>query len=502
MLKWLRTCAWMLMLILLLGAAGSAWAASDDFTLEEKWHQQNLSSGLKGSLDVSALGMEAPSFLDEEVWQEIRALTEAVRVSFESTVRGEKSADRSATAVISRGEEAIGTVRWLREGDVQAFASDLLTKDEVWYQLPLEASWYSLLFPAAEGEWPSFWHMLSSLYTADADWAERAAESANAYETRLAIWLQSYQQISSSGENENATIALTCRIPVQDVLSQAEQLLGDLYSDPAMLALLRERFTDEENAAYLETQSRDMILRALRSLSTEGEVLIHREYNARGEILRDSISLPFHEGCFFSELLIDLEPQAMHFSGGYRLNGTAYPFALDVYAMERDGFYTGSVYAAYPTGEEDVSQEADVFSAVFTLETETGAETYDATEDLCEKHSSYVLSLRPTAENSGKLNLLVISLRTEMFSRSRKTAPTTIRFSLAVEDRVTDSGLAVQFEAKTAAKWEPESLESIGQTPVQLDAMDSAALSQVRAGWLQRLAAWLGEQGLISMLTE
>ena len=81
---------------------GSLAAVPTDYTIEQKLEGQVTSSGLRGSVSLTASGDKAPFSLDEETWALIGRIAGSIGIDFESTVRLPAFPDRSAAVIIKK----------------------------------------------------------------------------------------------------------------------------------------------------------------------------------------------------------------------------------------------------------------------------------------------------------------------------------------------------------------------------------------------------------------
>ncbi len=484
-----------LALMILFGLSFAQAAGITDYTIEEKLIRQIRSSGLRGEIRLEATGKEAPFFLDDSGWAAVRAFSDRFALSFESTVRMEAFSDRSAKISVSKDGDAVGQISGFLDSDTVAFTSDILNASGVWYSLAADTDFYAMLFPAQAGTWPGPWHMLYAIANAPEPWGLRVTTASSDYMTRLAIWLQNYQQISNTGTNLNTVVSMRCDIPVRDAITEMKQLLIDLYNDESLLSLFKEVLDSEESAAYLQPAGRGLLFDALDALNIDGTIGIEREYDYQGNILKDSITLPFADNFFLSELTIDFEETVAYIFGNYRSGDEIYPFDLQFESLD-EGLYTGSFAIDYPVpdnnfdvDEEDIAEGH--FAAEFSLTVDPGEETYDQQQDLCQRTYRYSVIVRPDSSITSKMNTMTAALTFSMSSQSRKQAPTSVEAVLSLNDQETESGLSMTLKMKTAAKWQPDNLNSLDTKPMALDSLSGSVLSQVLAGWQTNALMWL-----------
>ena len=484
----------LLVLFIATALTGTLADTPTDYTIEEKLSSQLRSSGVRGSVSLEVSGEEAPFFLDGDTWALVGRIAGTMGIDFESTVRLAAFADRSLTVSIKKDGSEAGVIKGFIDGETLAFHSDLINA-AAWYSLPSDTDPAALLFPVGDGEWPGPWRMLYAVYTAPDDWAARASQTASSYMTKLAIWLQNYQTISTETDNPDSAISMRCEIPVKDAVTEMKQLLVDVYNDQAMLALFKELFTIEESAAYLEPGMRGIIFNALDALKADGSILIEREYDYQGIILKDAVSLPFAEDFFLSGLTVDLGTDEKLLSGSYRADGDIYPFEITLTGPD-DGLYSGTVRLEYPVPDRGFDVEEDAlpegfFSAAFSLTVDEGEETYDRQKDLCERKFLYTLILRTEDDSSVQMNTLSASVSLSLSSESRKTAPTTVACSLTLTDRETESGVTLDMAMTTVARWQPDGLDSLENPPIALNTLKEPVLQQILNGWQAQALQWL-----------
>ena len=479
--------------------AGEALAVTiTGYTLEEKFRNQMVSSGFRGSISFTADG-DSFSGLNDAGWKTVASILEGTVLEFSSTIRSVYSKDRETAVDILRNGETIGSFRTVLENGMIAFSTDLLNEYGMWYEFSEETDALSLILRPESG-WPDMPGVLFRISNASKDWKERAERAASPYLTKLAIWLQNYQEITVEGTGSESRLHMHCEIPSQDVITQMKQMMVDFYLDGELLSLLGEVLTAQESAAYLMPAVRTELNAMLDRLEINGSVQIDRTYDANGNILTDRISLPFAEGRRMSYLAVTLMSSAgeegFSVNGAWRGNEEDYEFSLEMLKSD-ENTYTGTVTAAYPQEEDgfDVRSEerGGLLAADLVYSFEKDEETYLASQDLCEKSTKAVLLIRPREEDTSGIGTVSASFVMSMQSKSRKTAATKISAALTLADQDTGSTIGAEMTASTAERWQPISLSDLEKTPMRLDTVDRQVLDTVKQQWLKRLTQWFGQ---------
>ena len=89
------------------------------------------------------------------------------------------------------------------------------------------------------------------------------------------------------------------------------------------------------------------------------------------------------------------------------------------------------------------------------------------------------------------MHTVTASLSLDLSSQSRMTAPTTVTGSLSLTDQDTQSGITLDMSMKTVAKWQPDSLSTLADPPIALNALKEPALQQIFASWQEQALTWL-----------
>ena len=481
-----RLIALILAILLALGAT-SALAA--DYPIEEKFYRQMLESAYKATLTFSAEGAQTAA-IPQGTWAIIRAL--APRLTLEgdhSLMRGE---GQVSLRLLVDGAVA-GESKYLYNDDLMGFASDLLAGKDVYYTAAQSWEIASLFASMQESAWPSLWPALLSVQPATEDDAARLSAALLPYETKLGVWMNGYAAFSTGVENNAAYSQLFCRIPVQALKAQIKQLLIDFYDDPALLSLLKEYFSADQAAAYLQPAARDTLFTLLDQLQLEGDIEITRRYDAQGRAMLDRISLPFAENQLFSRMDISVQPdtlgQRWEFAGQMQ-NGT--DFAISC-VMGEGTAYSGSVYLMLPEKEDSsfvVTDEAaarEVIDFDYNLNWDAGEETYSVSTKRCQRIIEGMLVIKP--REGSALPAQSISLNAEFSSGSSQRSATQLNASLLWRDLDGDASISLNLSSKTAAPFAVESLDRV-ISAMRIDLMDKQGHAALMEYWGQNLSLW------------
>ena len=484
-----KTLACLMCVCMLCVLAGSALAAAPitDYTLEEKLQLQLVKSGFRGEVALSLDGDGAFGITGDS-WALWKAALEGMTLSVESTPSGD---DRETGLTLKKGDAVLGSATLLSNGAGYAVQSDLINKNNVWYAFGKQ---FDLLGLAeTDEEWPSPWHMLLAVYGADDAWKERALEAYAPYQTKLAVWMQSYLTVAQGGEGDDYVTRMSGEIPVSEVVPQIKQLLVDLYRDDAMLSLLREVFSARESAAYLNPAMETTYFAMLDQLSWTGSVGIDRRYDAAGTVIMDRVTLPFGENDRLQSLTVATGSAGLEVSfvtGDGRSSAlTAVPGA--------ENAWTGHVTAELPARQADFTvgggaekAESPVLSCDFTYSVDDTDEDYDLSQDLCSKVYARTLVLKPDGNNTADTGALSLTWRCEMTSKSARRAATHLSGEVTCTDQTAGGSVTLTFTGATAQPWTPQTISGLGQTPMQLDGLNEGALKTLTESWRSVLDAF------------
>lgn len=483
-----RIMAVALALVLALGCIG---ALAEDYTVDEKFVGQMQNNAVRGELTFAITGMETAA-VEPAVWAALRALLPGLSLEAEHSItRGEGQ----ATVQIKMNGETAAVTDVMYDDTLVGFASDLLAGKNVYYTAPVSWDFSRIMQAVAQqdGAWPPLWHVLLAVETAPQSWQDRAAEYRSLYDTKMGAWINSYASTTGNTENGVMYTELSCTIPAQAVKAQIKQLLIDLYADEGLLALLREVLTAEEAAAYLQPGMRDTFFSVIDQAQITGNVRITRRYDIQGNLLMDSITLPFTEGSQVSELKIEnsvtnegqqWDIHAVTQYGNFAVTGSE--IEPGIYTGKMD--FTPENVSAFPMGDDAVATDVKPVHFDYNLDVEIGEDTFDLASDTYSRAFRYTLLLKPTEDSDMPPQSL--TLNAVFSSKSNVRAATALNATLTWTDMDSSSSITANLSARTAVTWAVDSVDSLTGA-MRIDQLDGDGWAALTQRWLQNAQSWL-----------
>ncbi len=275
----MKKCLCILLCVLLALPLTGLAKVSDKPILDIMQRQIEANTSYRVQLSASAAG-DAPFFIGADTWAALKQLLPAV--SLNATYVRSKSADTlgdtQTRLMLYRADEKLSTLTLSGRGDRQYISGDVLGEQVL--SIPRDANALSMmLFPAGEAPWPSLNRALYAVATADSDWQTQLNAALAPYYSLLSAWLQQNTQMTleRDADGDMRTIS-TATFTVQQAAQEAEELLRALYQDETMLGLLRQRFSPEEAALYLEPGMLPVFVSALNQLSSEQVLTLTRAF--------------------------------------------------------------------------------------------------------------------------------------------------------------------------------------------------------------------------------
>ena len=452
---------------MLLGSVQAlASAPITDYTLEDKWELQMQGSGFKGQVTFQVEGDHAFG-MDESLWHTLRMLLPCVTLDVRSMPRNE---NRDTEMQLLIQDEASASLKLLTDGSRYVLRSSMLGEDEYNYAFDRQFDLSRLFTQGEEGKWPDLKKTLLRIMTADDAWKEKAEPLFSVYTSRVALWMQEYMQVNGVATEDTYQTHMGCKIPAEDVKVFIKRMLSGLYGDEDMLALLREVLTGDEQAAYLSRSNQEIFFIMLDLLPMEGDVEIQRVYAETGELLLDTVTLPFAENSSLSVLNVTVQKvedlPTTTVTGSYR-DGRS--FEVNLRRVD-EGALSGSVRMDIAADEEK-QIPAGVRAFAFNCAYDEGEETYDLEQDLCQHLSDFSVLIKPAAEDTTHIRETTLSVRVEKSSKSSRRAATHITVDMALTDQETGSVLGMNVKCNTASPWTPELIADLQNAPIALDEM-------------------------------
>lgn len=461
------------------------------YTLMEKLTRQvDIGSGLRVSFTLDA-GQTAPWFADAATWPLQRA---ALRLLSGTATYQNRDGIQETSITLSAGDQVLTNANVVKDGGLLAANTALWGGQWLGMQLG-DATLYDAL-ANARGQWPQMLGVLRAVLSGDEDWNARGETALSPYVLKLSQWLQGYGRTSIARDDQNRTITVrTYAIPAGDVVPQLKLLLTDLYNDPTALALLSERLSAPQIAAYLQPGMRDALFHALDAQPLTGTATLVTAKTLTGLSSWDSLSLPMPGGNALGLEHVDLRVDA---DGGFALearfetrleNGvTGAQLYLDAQpladAQAGALSYTGQmIYEpemivsdswVVGSGSGQALYSAPVVALRASLDV-TNTDKPGATEGVITAR----LLVRPIADHPTAGELLelpahTLTLTAKLTSSATRSAPTYIDASLSYEELDTGAALTLSASARTASPWRSAVINSASlvrldnMTPTQL----------------------------------
>lgn len=486
-----RFIAFLLALTLLLSCAGAETAAID-----ELFRNQVKTYAFKSMFSFSVNG-DSTSYLDDTTLNLLKMILPGVTGTLNYT---QKNGAGEAQMELSFNERDIGDMTFRHDAGLYALTGSLLNDSSVWYTVPAAFRWEELIGSRNANQWPELWPVLVRAAAGDQVWKTRAESLLDRYNSRLSVLLTGYAR-AQSGRNEDGSTytEFICSIPGDAVKTAVKQLLNDLYGDEDMMSLMREIMSAEEAGFYLNAENYPLLCGALDALYLNGNVEVVRRFDAAMRPVTDRVKLPFGSAQRISSLTISAQPGNENDTYLVRADLPDGAYVDFTYQAYRDGFLSGSVAYMLPrpenAGTEELlddeetgliypSEDKWIFGSFdWSLDWEIGEETYTIANDRREKKKTYTLVIEPVESDFAPL-----SVRTEILyygsSDPRKVAHMSV--SLTLNDLDTGASLNATVLAKSATKWNTESLKGTENT-LRVDQLSPESVSMIAQNWLSRI---------------
>ncbi len=288
MKKLLALCLAALMLL------GSASVLAQEYTLDRKLQLQLVNgSGLTASATFTVTPGLNMSALDAPTNLLITALLSGSKLDIRHIRGGETARGQEDLALaLTKGGTQLADVRFTTDGRLEALTSSQLGTQPL-ASLKGDGLIFSLFGAEPGSAWPGMGRLLFAINNGDNAWRARAEAALKPYTDKMSYWLQGFTKITTGRDAAGkSTTENVLTIPAAQVKAQMKALLGDLYKDTALLALLREQLTPREAAAYLEPAAQAGLQAAIDQLPLTRDVTITRRYDSTGAVALDDIVLP------------------------------------------------------------------------------------------------------------------------------------------------------------------------------------------------------------------
>ncbi len=474
-------------LCLILAAALTLPAMAENTQLT-KLQGQWKSSAFRGTLTGEVTG-EASKLTDPETWAAIKALFAANTLSISHTVKDSQKneGDESVLTLTNQAGTEIARLNILTDAaGVIYLQSDLLDEGGLYYAFDSGFDWSAMLLPG-DNAWPSLLHVISEVSRASQTWQEQAKPYMEQFSLNISRWLQSYVTTSTEQKVNGAYVTIAdYELPVAAVMQETRALLVDFYRNSSLLSLLAQVMTAEEQAAYLQPSMTLPFLQMLDNVKLSGNISVHRQYEtSSGDVLYDSISVPFPEGLPVRSLTLVHVPNA---EGGelWQLKavmdaeqlGIAYEqtITIDIAAQNTDtDVWTGSALALLnaSTDPESLNQEDQtLFSCTYNLNAPAPKDTNDFYQSRYERRYEATLVVKPDES----MGLPSFSLGGSFVIYSKSSTPSStcyVESTVSLTDLDQESAITLNFSGKTPQRWTPPMLTDAISSALRMDMMST-----------------------------
>lgn len=483
-----------------------------DYTLEEKLFKQiKDGSGLKLNLRFEKTG-GAFSLLQEEGNAFLNTLLAGSQLELRflrgvGTIKGREDLDLKLT----KAEQELLSLRFLRSGQHESLTSSLF--DGATYADVRDGSAIMGLFRENAPAWPSAEGMLLRLLTGESSWQSEANKKLEEYSVKLSVFLANHTTTTQQrGQDNQLTTLVTVKVPSLDLKNEITRLLGQMYQDEALKALLAREFTQKQAEAYLQPSLLPGFSEALRLLPETGEVVSERLIDATGQVLQNRITLPMEGARGLSQVVYEQ----------FLENGKERDFLSVFFAPSAQDAKRGAVLVLDAQTEQVPDSPGSVVTTgTLTLypdpEKAAGAQKRETADGESEQKLDFKLNLTlspeavdeasGTASRNIELSLLVtpqgdladtLSAQTLLVtlafnSRQRTAAATYVKGKLIWQDLGSQAQLTVDMEGNSAAPWaipdplSPQAVMLQNQTPEQLSQLRAQVQSQLQAALVKMM---------------
>lgn len=471
----------------------SAWGAlaAEETELPQKFLNQVHDSGYTGAITFTVEGNETAA-IDPVTFLMLKALAPRISVETGSSYIIRQGEGEGVLRILLDGKN-MGEAVFLYNDELGALSSTLISSADAFYAAPRDWDFASLLsgLSTQENGWPSLWNALSRVEQAPQEWHDQVAVHLLPYETKIGVWINGYATFSTGMDGNTAYTQLACAIPAQAVKAQIKQLMVDFFEDEDLLSALREVFTAQEAAYFLQPAMMHTFFSIIDQVDMEGNLEIVRRYDTQGNSLLDRISLPFPTGQSLTHLTIALTPdvagQKWAFQGQCQ-DGTEFDVSCIV---GQDMIYTGTVDILLPEESNDsfAVQETPARREIafdYNFVWDAGQDTYTLATSRYIRTVTSTLLIKPREGSDMPTQALTLEANYE--SGAGKRSATRLIASLSWRDLDTDASITASFTGRTSSA---SVVRSISDYPaLRLDQMEADGMNALTQTWLQNLNSW------------
>ncbi len=460
------------LLLALLLAMGCVAAGAEDYTLAQKLYRQTTESAFRGTVTFQVDGVR-----EGAEWALLKMLAPKLTLEAEhSYYRGEGQA---TLRLLMDGQDA-GTTSLIYNDELMGLRSGLLSDADAWYTAA--KNWDATELLTTDSQWPPLWLALLRVAGASDEWKTRAATYLTAYETKLGVWLNGFAAVTAGEQDGVAYSELACQISPQAVKAQIKQMLVDFFGNDQLLSLLREVFSAEEAAAYLQPAMQSAFFTMIDSLQLSGNVEIIRRVDTTGKTLLDSITLPFGGQQRISGLTITSAAQdtATRWTATAQLSDGS---QIALSCIQGEGLhFTGNI-SNLAAGADGAAESYD-----YALSVDPGQENYTLATDVTEQRFTASLTLTPQGDAANQPPAQSLTLEAVLSSGSSQRSATNLNATLTWTDLDNNASITARLNGKTASPWAVDSLDQV--QGMRLDQLERDGRAALLSSWQTHLHDW------------
>lgn len=494
----IRKIAWLLVIAMLLSLPAAAFAVEYKPLNEKLMLQLRNGSGLTATVKLDMSPGASMTALDPTTNALLAALLpdSAIDVRYLRALFGANKDREELRLTLTKAGQSAGSLTWLSDGVMVTLASSLLGTGT--YAAPRGDAALQTLLTGQKSTWPGIEGILAAINTTDLNWKTAAEAEMDRYTAKIGVWMQAYTKVANEKDEEgNAIIHTAVQIPPAAVKAEMKQLLMDFYQDAALQALLRQKLTAREAAAYLDRNMMNAFFSAIDALKMKEDVQITRVFNSAGHVIEDHIILPL--GGFrgaekldmHTKVLADGSTECTHVltllpESTASVTGKVYTLSYiggPAKDSPGDAAYKGtlSIVPESTTGTTFTVGEAGAqvpMRFAFNLNLTEGEETYTQTAKGQTAKKEYIYTLLVTPEHAPDVSPQSFRLKLTLSGGREDRAATAFEGSLAWQDMKTEGTLTASFTGTSAAPWNIPNLNLPSATRV--DNMTETQLETLR----------------------
>lgn len=482
-----------------------------DYTLEEKLFKQvKDGSGFKLRLEFEKKG-GAFGLLSDAQNALVAALLNGSQLQLHSlrgvgTIKGRQDVELALT----RDGQGLMDLRFLRNAQHQSLSSSLF--GGATYADLRDGGGLMALLLGEQPPWPPVEGMLLRFASAESTWQTEANKKLEEYSLKLSVFLANYTTTQQIRDAANQTLTqVKVQVPAGELKEQIKRLLGLMYQDQALLALLSREMTARESTAFLQPEMLAGFSAALDAFPMRGEVLSQRLINAQGQVVDNRLTLPLDgarglDQVVYEQTLEDGKSKtflSLFFRSRQPDAKRGAVLELQWTAQAVPGSPGSTSYSGKWGFAHDPADQADHLSGrlaggplplegTFQLQAVLAPEVEDPTNDSSTRHLEFSLRVTPEGELAQAISPQTLRLTLDLSGRQRTAAATYLTGSLAWQDEGTDALLNVQLEGNSAAPWSIP--EPLSDQAVLLHNLGPEEIAKLRTQVMQTMQAVLASK--------